>query len=48
MTKKRVLMAINTSWNIYNFRANLVRALTDHGYELVVMAAPDAYTPQLA
>jgi glycosyltransferase involved in cell wall biosynthesis len=37
----RVVIATNTSWNIVNFRAGLVRALAAAGYEPVAVAPRD-------
>ncbi|MBB4004833.1 glycosyltransferase family 4 protein [Aurantimonas endophytica] len=45
---KRVLIAINTSWNIFNFRAGLIRGLRERGYEVIAVAPHDAYAPRLA
>jgi glycosyltransferase involved in cell wall biosynthesis len=39
----KVLMSINTAWNVCNFRAGLIRSLRDHGYEVVVAAPADDY-----
>jgi glycosyltransferase involved in cell wall biosynthesis len=47
MPRKRVLISINASWNIYNFRAGLVRGLSHHGYELVAAAPLDQYSERL-
>lgn len=47
MTGSRVVIATNTSWNIYNFRAGLVRSLTANGYEVVAVAPPDAWSHRL-
>jgi glycosyltransferase involved in cell wall biosynthesis len=43
----RVAIVINTSWNIWNFRRNLVRALQQAGHEVLAMAPPDAYSQRL-
>jgi glycosyltransferase involved in cell wall biosynthesis len=45
--KPRILISINTSWNIYNFRSGLIRALVDTGYEVIAAAPTDAYSAQL-
>jgi glycosyltransferase involved in cell wall biosynthesis len=45
--KPRILISINTSWNIYNFRLALIRALVDAGYEVIAAAPPDAYSARL-
>lgn len=46
--RKKVLISINTAWNIYNFRSGLIRALINHGYEVVAVAPHDEYAPRLA
>ena len=38
---RRVVLAANSSWNIVNFRAGLIRALKREGYEPVVVAPLD-------
>ncbi len=43
----RIAIVINTSWNIYNFRLNLVQAFLEQGHEVVAIAPPDAYSPKL-
>jgi glycosyltransferase involved in cell wall biosynthesis len=43
----KILISINTSWNLYNFRAGLIRALVEAGYEVVVAAPPDDYSARL-
>ncbi len=47
MPRKRVMISINASWNIYNFRAGLVRSLSEDGYEVVVAAPLDEYSQRL-
>jgi glycosyltransferase involved in cell wall biosynthesis len=39
----KILMSINTAWNVCNFRAGLIRSLRDHGYDVVVAAPADDY-----
>lgn len=43
----RIAVVLNTSWNIYNFRINLVRKLIAEGYEVHTIAPKDDYTPFL-
>lgn len=45
---KKIVISVNTAWNIVNFRAGLVRALTRHGYDVMVMAREDDYAARLA
>ncbi|MDN5216222.1 glycosyltransferase family 4 protein [Fulvivirgaceae bacterium BMA12] len=40
----KVAIVINTSWNIYNFRLGLVKALIDSGHEVVAIAPEDDYS----
>ena len=46
-SKHRVLIALNTTWNIANFRSGLIRAFIDAGYEVVAVAPPDSYVEQV-
>lgn len=43
----RLVIAVNTAWNLYNFRAELIRALVAAGYEVVAVAPPDEYAARL-
>jgi glycosyltransferase involved in cell wall biosynthesis len=45
--KKKIVISINTAWNIYNFRSGLVKALAQHGYEVVALAPHDEYAQRL-
>lgn len=40
----RIIICLNTSWNIYNFRLNLARALKDNGYKVILVAPYDKYS----
>jgi len=42
-----VVIALNTAWNLLNFRSGLIRALIANGYEVVAVAPPDEYAQQL-
>lgn len=44
----RVAIVINSSWNIYNFRKNLIQSLLDRGDEVIAIAPPDAYSKKLS
>jgi glycosyltransferase involved in cell wall biosynthesis len=44
MKNKTVAIVINTSWNIYNFRLGLLKALQEEGYEVVAIAPEDEYS----
>ncbi|MEK6782571.1 MAG: glycosyltransferase family 4 protein [Bacteroidota bacterium] len=43
----KVAIVLNTSWNIYNFRMNFVKALLAEGYEVHTIAPMDDYTHYL-
>lgn len=43
----RVAIVLNTSWNIVNFRMNLIHSLHAQGYEVHTIAPTDDYTHQL-
>jgi glycosyltransferase involved in cell wall biosynthesis len=44
---QKVLIALNTAWNLVNFRAGLIRGLLDAGYEVVTVAPPDEHVSRL-
>ncbi len=43
----KVALVLNTSWNIFNFRMNLIKALLDSGHEVHTIAPTDSFTPHL-
>lgn len=43
----RIAIVLNTSWNIYNFRLNLLRTLQQLGHEVHAVAPEDEFTPLL-
>lgn len=46
--RRLILLSVNNSWNVLNFRASLVRRLQAEGYEVAVASPPDAHAPDLA
>ncbi len=46
MTKK-ILISLNTAWNLLNFRAGLIGSLISSRYEVVVVAPKDEYVVKL-
>lgn len=46
--RRKVIIALNTAWNLVNFRTGLIRALVAEGYEVVAVAPHDEYAPRLA
>ncbi|MGB4850546.1 MAG: glycosyltransferase family 4 protein [Saprospiraceae bacterium] len=43
MKSKRIIIVANTTWNIYNFRLNIIRKLIGEGHEVIVMAPVDKF-----
>lgn len=43
----KVAVVLNTSWNIYNFRMSLLKALVEQGHEVHTIAPIDDFTPYL-
>lgn len=41
------MIALNTAWNLINFRSGLIKALVAQGYEVVALAPHDEYAAQL-
>lgn len=44
---KKIVISVNTAWNICNFRAGLVKSFVRQGYEVLVLAHDDEYAPRL-
>ncbi len=44
---KKIVISINTSWNIYNFRMGLIKALQEEGYKIYAVAPKDEYVKKL-
>ena len=47
MIKKKILINLNTSWNVYNFRLGVIKSLQLKGYEIVSLAPKDEYVIKL-
>lgn len=43
----KILIALNTAWNLVNFRSSLIAALVQSGYEVVTVAPKDEYAKRL-
>ncbi|MDB5763098.1 MAG: glycosyl transferase group 1 [Herminiimonas sp.] len=46
-SNRKVVISVNTAWNMHNFRAGLIRALLEKGYEVLALAPDDEYRPLL-
>lgn len=44
---RTIVISINASWNIVNFRAGLIRALRQKGWRVVALSPPDEYSSRL-
>jgi glycosyltransferase involved in cell wall biosynthesis len=44
---KKVMIALNTTWNLVNFRAALMTAMQELGYEVLAISPPDEYVGRL-
>ncbi len=42
-----IAIVLNTAWNIYNFRLGLIKGLLAEGHEVLAIAPPDEYVPQI-
>lgn len=43
----KIVISINTSWNVYNFRWGLIKALQKEGYEIYVVTPRDEYSKKI-
>jgi glycosyltransferase involved in cell wall biosynthesis len=43
----KIAFVANTSWNIFNFRRNLISGFLDKGYEVVCIAPVDEFTAEI-
>ena len=45
--KKRIVIISNVSWNLYNFRLSLMKAMQSEGYEVIAIASYDEYSQKI-
>lgn len=43
----KIIIALNTAWNLVNFREGLIRALVTNGHEVIALAPKDEYAFKL-
>lgn len=43
----KIVISANTSWYLFNFRKNLIRAIIQEGHQVYVIAPPDDYVNKL-
>jgi glycosyltransferase involved in cell wall biosynthesis len=46
--KLKVMISVNTAWNLLNFRAGLIQSFVSAGYDVVAVAPPDECSLRLA
>jgi len=47
MPRNTILYVANTSWYLFNFRLNILKAMRCRGWQVVVAAPRDAYSDRL-
>lgn len=45
--RKTAVISINSTWNVVNFRAGLIRGLQQHGFDVVALTPDDEYVGRL-
>lgn len=45
---RKVVLSVNTSWNVVNFRSGLIKALHSRGYEVSVVAPRDSHSARIS
>jgi len=45
--KKKIVIVSNVSWNLYNFRLSLMKAMQEAGYEVIAVAPYDEYSQRI-
>lgn len=45
--KNRIIIIVNTSWNLVNFRSGLIKAMVSSGLDVVAIAPHDQYVAQV-
>lgn len=43
----KVLIVLNSAWNLFNFRSGLIKALVAQGHEVILAAPEDEFVPEL-
>jgi glycosyltransferase involved in cell wall biosynthesis len=45
--KAKIFITVNSTWNLVNFRSNLIKSLIANGYDVIAASPYDAYVSQL-
>jgi glycosyltransferase involved in cell wall biosynthesis len=43
----KIIISINTTWNIFNFRVGLIKALQSQGHQIIALSPKDEYVERL-
>ena len=43
----KIVISVNTTWNIFNFRLGLIKELQSKGHQVIALAPKDKYVPKL-
>lgn len=43
----KIAISVNTTWNLVNFRSNLIKSFISSGHEVIAISPPDEYIPVL-
>ena len=43
----KIIISINSAWNVFNFRLSLIKELQNNGHEIIVVAPKDKYVYEL-
>lgn len=43
----KIIISVNTTWNIFNFRVSLIKALQSKGYQIIAVSPKDEYVERL-
>lgn len=44
---RKIMISVNTAWNVYNFRSGLIKAIASQGYQVIAVAPDDGYAHRL-
>jgi len=43
----KIIISINSAWNVFNFRLSLIKELQNNGHEIIAVAPKDKYVYEL-
>ena len=45
--RNKIIISVNSTWNLVNFRSGIIQALHEQGYDIVAVSPPDKYVDKL-